>query len=120
MAANLAATLTYIPLCLVGLVFAVLFGFVLEPYRSDRFVRFHAWQSLAVHGVFVAFWVGWFVVSFVLVSISHIFAIITVPIWMLVGLGALVLMVILMVKAYGNQTFKLPVIGDWAEKQANR
>jgi uncharacterized membrane protein len=119
MAANVAAMLTYVPLCLVGLVLSILFGFVLEPYKRDRFIRFHAWQSLAVHVVFVAFWIGWFFFSFVLTSMARIFAIITVPISLLICLGALILMVILMIKAYGNQTFKLPVIGDWAEKQAN-
>jgi uncharacterized membrane protein len=120
MAANVAAMLTYVPLCLVGLVLAILFGFILEPYKRDRFIRFHAWQSLAVQVLFVAFWFGWFIFSFVLTSIARMFAIITVPISMFIGLGAFILMVILMIKAYGNQTFKLPVIGDWAEKQANR
>jgi uncharacterized membrane protein len=119
MAPNIAATLTYVPLCLIGLVCAVLFGFILEPYKNDRFIRFHAWQSLAVHGAFLALWIGWFIFSAVLAAVAHIFAIVTIPISMLVGLGALILMVILMIKAFGNESFKLPMIGDWAEKKAN-
>jgi uncharacterized membrane protein len=43
----------------------------------------------------------------------------TVLIWPLVGLGGLIIWVLLIVKAYGGQMFKLPVIGDMAEKQAN-
>ena len=35
------------------------------------------------------------------------------------GLGGLIIWVLLLVKAYGGQMVKLPVIGDMAEKQAN-
>ena len=111
--------LTYLPICLIGLGCAILFAFVLEPYKKDRFIRFHAWQSLALHVVFIVFWIGWMIFSAVLTAISNKFAIITVPVSLLVGLGTLVLIVILMVKAYGNQLYKLPVVGDWAEKRAN-
>ncbi len=38
-------------------------------------------------------------------------------IWPLIGLGGFVLWRILLLKAYQNQMFKLPVIGDLAEKQ---
>jgi uncharacterized membrane protein len=37
---------------------------------------------------------------------------------MLIGLAFLVLWVVLMVKAYNGQKWKLPIIGDLAEKQA--
>jgi uncharacterized membrane protein len=67
----------------------------------------------------LAFWIGWFILSVVLAAIAHLFAIITFPISMLIGLGALILMVVLMIKAYGNESFKLPVIGEWAEQRAN-
>ena len=118
-ASNVAAMLTYLPLCFIGLVCAILFAFVLEPYKRDRFIRFHAWQSLALHVVYIVFWIGWMIFSMILTAITPKLAIITVPVFMLVGLGALVLIVILMVKAYGNQLYKLPVLGDWAEKRAN-
>ena len=116
---NVAAMLSYIPFCFIGLICAILFGFILEPYKKDRFIRFHAWQSLAVHGAFLALWIGWLIVSVVLTAIARVFAMITFPISILLSLGALILMVVLMVKAYSNETFKLPVVGDWAEKQSN-
>ena len=119
MAPNIAAMLTYLPVCFVGLVCAVLFAFVLEPYKSNRFVRFHAWQSLAVHALWFVVSIAWFIFSFVLSSIARFIGLIAAPFSMLLGLGGLVLMIILMVKAYGNHQFKLPMIGDWAEKQAN-
>jgi uncharacterized membrane protein len=38
--------------------------------------------------------------------------------WPLIGLAGLVLWIILFIKAYQGQMFKLPVIGELAEKQA--
>jgi uncharacterized membrane protein len=116
--ANVASMLVYLPLCFIGLVCAILFGFVLDPYKQNRLIRFHAWHSIALHVAFVAFWIAWTIFSLILTSVIHFLAIITVPISMLVGLGALVLMVILMIKAYGGDTLKVPFISDWAEKQA--
>jgi uncharacterized membrane protein len=38
--------------------------------------------------------------------------------WPLVGLGGLIVWIILLIKANQGQMYKLPVIGDLAEKQA--
>jgi uncharacterized membrane protein len=43
----------------------------------------------------------------------------TFMIWPLVSLGGFVIWLLLMFKAYQGEKFKLPVIGDIAEKQAN-
>jgi uncharacterized membrane protein len=43
----------------------------------------------------------------------------TLLVWPLLGLGGLVLWIILLIKANQGQMFKLPIIGDLAEKQAN-
>jgi uncharacterized membrane protein len=43
---------------------------------------------------------------------------ITGPLHMLVALGALILWIILLLKANQGQMYKLPLIGDLAEKQA--
>jgi uncharacterized membrane protein len=118
LAPNVAALLIYIPICLVGLVCAILFGFILDPYKNDRFIRFHSWQSLAVHAFFIVLWIGWTVVSMGLTAVLHAFAIVTIPISMLIALGAFVLMILLMIKAYNSELFKLPLVGDWAEKQS--
>ena len=119
MAPNVAALLVYVPICLVGVVCAILFAFILDPYKQDRFIRFHAWQSLALHVCLVGFFMVWMIFVFLATAIIHFLAILLFPVNMLIGLGALVLMVMLMIKAYGKETYKVPVIGDWAEKQAN-
>jgi uncharacterized membrane protein len=117
-APNVAGLLVYFPGC-IGLVCAILFAFVLDPYKKDRFIRFHAWQSLALHVCFVGFFMVWMVFVFVVTAIIHFLGVLLIPVNMLIALGALVLMVLLMIKAYGMETYKVPVIGDWAEKQAN-
>ena len=119
MAPNVAAMLVYVPVCFIGIVCAILFAFVLDPYKKDRFIRFHAWQSLALHVCFIGFGIAWWFIVVVLVFITHGFAVLLFPVNMLVGIGGLVLMVFLMIKANGMQTYKVPMIGDWAEKQAN-
>ena len=88
---------------LVGVVSGIVF-FVLE--KENKFVRFHALQSIFS-------FVGFFVINLVLAFVPVIN--IALP---LVSLAELALWIILMVKAYQGEKFKLPVIGDMAEKQA--
>ena len=87
---NVAALLSYLLGWVTGLIF-----FLIE--KDSKFVKFHAMQSIITFGALV-------VLSFI-------------P-WVniIVGLLALILWIILMVKAYQGEKFKLPVIGDLAEK----
>jgi uncharacterized membrane protein len=43
----------------------------------------------------------------------------TLLMWPLVGLGGFIVWLVLLLKANQGQMFKLPVIGDMAERQAN-
>lgn len=99
---NVAGMLAYITI-----IPAIIF-LVMEPYNRNKFIRFHAFQCLFL---FVA-----------IVAIDIVLGFIPIIGWMLaplVGLGGLVLALICLLKAYNNQMWKLPVIGDLAEKQAN-
>ncbi len=104
---NLAGALAYFTF-----VPAVIF-LVLEPYNKSRFIRFHAFQCLFLTAALFA--VG--IVLAIIASIPFI-GLITIPLHFLIWIGAIVVVVFLMLKAYQNQMFKLPVIGDMAEKQA--
>jgi len=86
---------------------------VLDPYNKSRFVRFHSFQS-------IFFALAWFVLSIGLNIIAHIplFGWLTILLWPLVGLAGLIIWLVLVLKAFQGQMFKLPVIGDLAEKQA--
>lgn len=100
---NIAAALCY----LIGPVTGVLF-LVIDPYRRDPLIRFHAMQSILVG---VAWFVFWVLVMMVFRGVGFFLA----PI---VSLGFLVLWIFLIAKTYQKQKVVLPVIGRWAEQQA--
>ena len=97
---NVAALLSYV----LGFVTGIIF-YVIE--KENKFVRFHAMQSIIVFGAF-------FVAQFILVFIPIIGWILAV----LIPIAAFILWVILMVKAYQGEFYKLPVAGDVAEKHS--
>jgi uncharacterized membrane protein len=98
---NAAGALAY-----VTVIPAIVFLLV-EPYSKNSYIRFHSWQSIflgiAAFAIQVVLSVipviGWILIPFVLI-------------------GFLVLWIIVLLKALKGQRFKLPFIGDLAEKQA--
>ena len=97
---NVAGLLAY-------LVIPAIIFLVLEPYNRNKFIRFHAFQALSVAVIAI--------VVHAVLTFSLIGVILLVPFNLLL----LVVMVICMIKAYQGQIFKLPLIGEFAEKQAN-
>ncbi len=100
MEANLAALLA----CVFGWITGLIF-FLLE--KENKFVRFYALQSILVSVVF-------FVASIVLMFIPFV-NLIALPIMSIAGV---IIWIVCMVKAYQGEKFKLPIIGDMAEKSA--
>jgi uncharacterized membrane protein len=86
---------------------------VLEPFNKKPFIRFHSFQC-------IFFAVGWTVLWIVLAIIGHIpfLGWATILLWPLISLAGLIIWVVLILKAYQGQMFKLPFIGDMAAKQA--
>lgn len=88
---------------LLGIITGIAF-LILEKQNAD--IRFHAYQSTATFaGLFV---------------LSVAFGWLPLVGWvgqMLLPPAAVVLWIVLMVKAFQGERFKLPVIGDWAEEQ---
>jgi uncharacterized membrane protein len=111
---NVAGALAY----LVGAITGILF-LVIDPFKADRFVRFHAFQSIFFNLAWIAFWIVWMIVGLMLGAISHgLFFIIQLPINLLITVGGFCLWVYLMYTAYQGKTFQLPVIGALAATQA--
>jgi uncharacterized membrane protein len=102
-AAAAIAYLTFIP--------AVLF-LVLEPYNRDRFVRFHAWQCIALTIV----WVGIKILFSVFAFAGLHFAFL--GLWTLVTVAVFfvlfVFWLIALIKASQGQWYKIPIVGDLA------
>jgi uncharacterized membrane protein len=100
-------------LAYITIVPAIIF-LVMEPYNKSRFVRFHCFQMIFFCVAMIAIWIGLTIIGFVPGLIF-----ITFPLHMLVWLGSFIIWIILLIKANQGQMFKLPIIGDLAEKQAN-
>jgi uncharacterized membrane protein len=111
-APNVGGLLCYTPCC-VGLVFSVVVAIV---EKQSRFLRFHALQSLLVHGVALVLGVGLTVAQVILGMIAGPLALLVWGVQVLVGLGFLALTIVLMVKAHANEEYRLPTLGELAQK----
>ncbi len=115
MTPNVAATLSYVLGFITGIIFLVL-----DPYKNDRFVRFHAFQSILFSAALIVFWILWSgIVWTILGGVLFMWAILNM-ISMLVSLAAFVVWILLMYKAYNNDRFMIPFIGDIADRQAGQ
>ena len=105
---NAAGGLAY-----VTIIPAIIFLLV-PPYNTNPNVRFHSWQS-----IFLA--IAWVAADIVLMIIGRLpfVGLINLILWPLVALGFFILWVVVLIKAFNGQRFKIPFIGDLAEKQAN-
>jgi uncharacterized membrane protein len=95
---NVAGLLCYVLGWISGIIFLVL-------EQKNKFVRFHAIQSIIVFGIlnlainilsYIPF-IGWFLSG-------------------IIGIFGFILWIVLMVKAYHNQLYKVLLAGDWAER----
>lgn len=100
LAPNIAALLAYL------FTIPAIIWLVVEPYKNDRFIRFHSWQALIIGIVWI--------VIYTVLAITVIGLLIS-P---LVTLAQVVVAVLGAYKAYNNEMFKFPLIGDFSEKKA--
>jgi uncharacterized membrane protein len=112
---NVGGLLCYVPCC-IGLIFSIVAAIV---EKQSRFVRFHAFQSLLMHGVLIVLAVAVQVLQIAL-SIVHlgIVGLLLSLVHILIGIGFLGLAILLMIKANGGEEYELPVIGEMAKKWA--
>ena len=104
MSPNVAAGLSYVLGWVTGLIF-----FLME--KQNRFVRSNAMQSIILSAAYTMFYIFISIASAVLPFLGYISG--------LVSLGMFVIWIILLVNAFQGKYFKLPVIGDYAERYAN-
>ena len=95
---NIIAALTY----LLGFITGIIFLFV---EKNNKFIRFHAMQSTITFG-------GLFVLNIVLQAVPFFGQVVS----SLLSLAGLIVWIVLMIKALQGEYFKLPYIGELAEK----
>ena len=123
---NLAAALGY-PIGIIALI-----SLIIE--KENRFVKFHAWQAILLYAALIVVWIALVVLSIILgvigiaasatgsagSAVGSIIGLLWTLVWLAVFLGAFIAIIIAAVKAYGGNYFKLPIIGNMAEKFANK
>jgi uncharacterized membrane protein len=118
---NVAALLSYVFGWLSGLIFLLL-------EKESRLVRFHAMQSILLNVLSVVIGIVLWIVTFIFVLIASqlagflgtIVTLLGTLIWIAFCVGLLIAWVMCLIKAYQGLFFKLPVIGDFAEKFVNK
>ena len=99
-----AAAVAYLPL-----IPAVVLLF-LPAFRTNRFVRFHAWQSISL-------WVAFFILTIAALFFSNVAAaMIFLLFGILVSLAMLFLWIVLSLKAWQGERFELPLFGGLAAR----
>ena len=95
-------------------IFPAILFLVMEPYNKNKFIRFHSFQCLFTFAFFFAL-----VLAIMIIGLIPVLGLISLPIYFVVFFGGFILWIVLVLKAYQGQMFKLPIVGDMAEKQAN-
>lgn len=99
-------------LAYVTIIPAIIF-LVIEPYNKNPFVRFHAFQCLFFAGVMITL-----NIANMILGLVPFIGFLTIVSSMLIFFAGIAVWALLVFKAYSGEKFKLPVIGDLAEKQA--
>jgi uncharacterized membrane protein len=102
----------------LGLITGIIF-LVIEPYKNIRFVRFHAIQSILYFVVCCVFSAMWRVIIINIFFSGGLHSFWTFGwLYSFIRLLMFVGWIFLMLKAYGNEEFRLPILGDLAAQQA--
>ena len=114
---NVAALLSYIFGWLSGLIF-----FLIE--KDSRLVRFHAMQSLlynvlvgvVVFALWIVLFVGFLIAAQISGALTGLLSLLSVLVWIVLFIAIAIGWILCLVKAFQGQYFKLPIIGNFAEK----
>jgi uncharacterized membrane protein len=105
---NIAGVLCYV-LCWVSGIYFI------RKEKENRFIRFHAMQSIVAWGGITIAFLLMFIISRVFKFVPFLNLIFFIVAWLL-GLAAVILWMVLMAKAYQGERYKLPWAGNFAER----
>ena len=117
--ANIGALICYVGnlVCALGLIYSII---VLVTDKTNKLTRFHAFQSILLSALGIVLYVIAMIVAGVAIAAnSGILSLLVTLIYVVAGLGLLIAIVLCAVKAFQGELFKLPIIGDLADKWSN-
>jgi uncharacterized membrane protein len=114
---NVASLLAYIAGWVTGLIF-----FLIE--KNSRLVRFHAMQSILLNVLVIIVGIVVGIVIFILVlilgqlssALAGIATLLSTLFWLVFFLAVALVWVMCLIKAYQGNMYKLPIIGEYADK----
>ncbi|MGI9066601.1 MAG: DUF4870 domain-containing protein [Pyrinomonadaceae bacterium] len=118
---NVAALLSYVFGWVSGLVF-----FLIE--KDSKLVRFHAMQSILFCVVIAVLGIALWILSFVFLVVAamlpdimgSLIGLLATLLWLVFSFALLIAWILCLVRAYQGQFYKLPVVGNMAEKIVNK
>ena len=119
---NIAAALGY-PIGIIAIICLIM-------EKENRFVRFHALQSLLWHAAYIVVIIALMILSAIIGMVGiaastasetagagiGLIGVLIWLLWLLFFLGYLIMLILAAVKAYGGAEYKLPIVGNMAEK----
>jgi uncharacterized membrane protein len=124
--ANVAAMLCYVAnvICCLGFIFSII---TVIQDKTNKLARFHAWQSILLYigplvlGIvyMICVFVGMAIDAMIGIPIFSMILMLVYFVILIVGLACFVGMIISAIKAYNGEIFKLPIIGNLADKYSN-
>ena len=122
---NLAAALGY-PIGIIAIICLIM-------EKENRFVKFHALQAVLLYVGWIVLMIAFWIIAIILAvvgvaasaatnsgAIGGVFGGLLSLVGLLIGLAFLVGLILAAVKAYQGAMFKLPIIGNMADKFANK
>lgn len=119
---NVGALICYLGnlVCALGLIYSIV---VLVTDKTNRLPRFHAFQSIFLTVGMIVIMIPLYIVMFIGVFIDAAIGLPLVTgllglLMGIIGIASFVFAILAAVKAYGGEFYKIPVIGNFAEKYA--
>jgi len=108
---NVASLLCYVCTFITGIIFLVL-------EKDNRQIKFHAWQAILLGAASIVVQFGLSILSLLLGYLSGVLSMLIGFLGFVIWAVFFVCWILCMVKAYQNEQWKIPYLGDIAEKQA--
>ncbi len=123
---NVGALICYLGnlVCALGLIYSII---VIVQDKTNKLVRFHAFQSIILSIFPIVTLIIYFILAGIGVAIDSvlgvpIFSILLILLYfvlLIVFLGTFVFMIIAAIKAFNGEIYKIPVLGNLADKYSN-
>jgi uncharacterized membrane protein len=117
--ANVVAMLCYVAnlCCYLGLILSII---TVVTDKTNKLARFHAFQSILLSAIGLVIGIVLNVLNGVAIAAnSGALSMLVGLIGLVVGLGFLIAVIYTAIKAYQGDIFKLPILGDLADKWSN-